>query len=83
MFDYKILRKCCKDQVPVGVIDAMNKFVVGVMMKWSTFLMNQLLMECKEEHEKGTLVPLCMVIIFDIIHCLEGTRRDVVPRKNA
>jgi hypothetical protein len=58
VLDYNLLRKCCKDQVLAGVIEGTKKFVAGVMMNWSTFLMNQLLMECKEEHEKGTLVPL-------------------------
>jgi len=83
VLEYKLPRKCFKDQVPVGVIEATENFVAGVMMNWSTFLMNQFLMDCKEEHEKGTLVPLCMVINFDSIDCFEGVKRDAVPRKNS
>jgi hypothetical protein len=50
----KLLRKCCKDQVPAGVIEATEKCIAGVMMNWSTFLMNQFLMDCREAQEKGT-----------------------------
>jgi hypothetical protein len=40
----KLLRKCCKDQVPIGVIAIAEKCVAGVQMNWVTFLVNQFLM---------------------------------------
>jgi hypothetical protein len=41
----KLLRKCHKDQVSVRFITTMEKFTSGVMMNWSTFLVNKVLME--------------------------------------
>jgi hypothetical protein len=50
---YNILRKCCKDQVPTGVIAIAEKCTTRVMMNYSTFLVNQFLMDCREAQEKG------------------------------
>jgi hypothetical protein len=49
----KLLRKCQKDQVLVTVIVVDENYVKGMQMKWKTFLLNQFLIDCEEEQDKG------------------------------
>jgi hypothetical protein len=60
----KLLRKCHKDQVPARVIAVAEKCVAGVMMNWSTFMVNQFLMDCREAHEKGTEFHYAWLLIL-------------------
>jgi hypothetical protein len=60
----KLLRKCHKDQVPMGAIVATEKCVAGVMMNWSTFLVNQFLMDYREAQEKGTKFHYAWLLIL-------------------
>jgi hypothetical protein len=75
----KLLRKCHKDQVPAGVIAATEKCTAGVMMNWETFLGESIFNGLQGGTGERNKVPLCLVINFDSIGCLEGARRDAVP----
>jgi hypothetical protein len=50
---YKLLRKCRKDEVPTGVIVAVEKCVEGVSMRWAPFLLNQFLINCVKTQDRG------------------------------
>jgi hypothetical protein len=52
--DYKLSRKCRKDQVPLAVIVTVEQCVEGVHMNWATFLLNQFFIDCEEAWDKGT-----------------------------
>jgi hypothetical protein len=53
MLACKMLWKCRKDQVPVGVIVATEKCVEGTTMSWAPFLLNQFLLDYIEAQDKG------------------------------
>jgi hypothetical protein len=49
----KLLRKCQKDQVLVGMIASNEMCVDGVFMSWELFLLNQFLIDCTKSHDIG------------------------------
>jgi hypothetical protein len=48
----------------VGVIATVERCIPGVMMNWSTFLVNQFLMDCREAQEKGTKFHYVWLLIL-------------------
>jgi hypothetical protein len=49
----KLLIKCRKDQVSVGVIVTTKKCVKRNSMIWAFYLLNQFLIDCVKAHDKG------------------------------
>jgi len=60
----KLLRKCPKDQVPMGAMVVVEKCVARVMMNWSTFLVNPFFMDYWESQEKGTKFHYAWLLIL-------------------
>jgi hypothetical protein len=50
---FKLLRKCRKDQIPEGVIAAVEKCAAGVQMNWATFFVNQFFIYFAEAQRKS------------------------------
>jgi hypothetical protein len=67
----KLLRKCRKDQVPIGVIVAAEKCVEGVSMSWEPFLLNQFLIDCTGSTRQRHGISLFLVVNSDCIHSME------------
>ena len=49
-----LLRKCKKDQCFVAAVIAAKMCVAGVQMRWAPFLLNQLILDWREEQKKVT-----------------------------
>ena len=72
-----MLRKCRKDQVPVGVIDSNKKCVERVSMNWVPFLLNQFLINSMEAQDKGMefhYSRLLILIVFIVWNELEDVQ---------
>jgi hypothetical protein len=50
----KLLRKCCKDEVPIGVIAVAFQCVEGTFMSWAPYLLNFFQVDCKNSQECET-----------------------------
>ena len=50
----KLLRKCLKDEVPVGVIAVVAQCAEGTFMSWAPYLSNLFQIDCKDAQEAGT-----------------------------
>jgi hypothetical protein len=50
----KLLRKCCKDEVPAGVIVVAAQCAEGTFMRWAPYLSNLFQIDCKYAQEEGT-----------------------------
>ena len=51
---YKLLRKCCKDEVLVGVIAFATQFVEGIFVRCVPYLLNLFQVDCKDAPDLGT-----------------------------
>jgi hypothetical protein len=47
----KLLRKCRKDEVPIGVIVVATQCVEGISMSWAPYLSNLFQVECKDAQD--------------------------------
>jgi hypothetical protein len=50
----KLLRKCCKEEGPIGVIAVATQSVEGTMLGYDLYLLNMFLEDCKDTHDLGT-----------------------------
>jgi hypothetical protein len=50
----KLLRKCRKEEVPVGVIAAATQCAEGTILSWAPYLLNLFLEDCKDAQDLGT-----------------------------
>jgi hypothetical protein len=50
----KMLRKCCKEEVPTGVVAAAAQCTNGTSLSWAPYLLNLFLEDCKDVHYLGT-----------------------------
>jgi hypothetical protein len=50
----KFLRKCRKEEVPVGVVTAAAQCTEGTMLSWAPYLLNMFLEDCKDAQDLGT-----------------------------
>jgi DNA phosphorothioation-dependent restriction protein DptG len=44
----KLLRKCCKEEVPAGVITVATQCTEGTSMSWAPYLLNLFQKDCKD-----------------------------------
>jgi hypothetical protein len=51
---FKILRKCRKEEVSVGVIAVAAQCAKGVMFGSTPYMLNQFLVDCRDAHDNGT-----------------------------
>jgi hypothetical protein len=50
----KMLRKCRKEEVPVGVVAAATQCANGTTLSWALYLLNLFLEDCKDVQDLGT-----------------------------
>jgi hypothetical protein len=50
----KLLRKCCKEEVPAGVIAVAAQCTEGTSMSWAPYLLNLFQEDCKDAQNLGT-----------------------------
>jgi hypothetical protein len=51
---YKLLRKCCREEVSIGVITIEAQCAKGTSVSWALYLMNLFLDDCKDAQDIGT-----------------------------
>jgi hypothetical protein len=51
---YKLLKKCCKDEVPPGVITVAAQCVEGTLMSWVPYLFKLFQEDYKDAQDLGT-----------------------------
>jgi hypothetical protein len=51
MLGCKLMCKCRKEEVPVGVVAAVTECVRGILMSWAPYLLNYFLEDCKETQD--------------------------------
>ena len=49
----KMLRKCCKEEVPAGVVPTATQCANGTMLNWAPYLLNLFLDDYKEVYDLG------------------------------
>jgi hypothetical protein len=49
-----LLRKCCKEEVPVGIVTAATQCAEGTTLRWALYLLNMLLEDRKDTQDLGT-----------------------------
>jgi hypothetical protein len=49
----KLLRKCCKEEVPAWVVAATTQCANGTMLSWAPYLLNLFLDDCKDAQDLG------------------------------
>jgi hypothetical protein len=60
----KLLRKCHKEEVPVGVVAAATQCAHGTILSWAPYLLNIFLEDCKDAQDLGTKFHYSWLIIF-------------------
>jgi hypothetical protein len=50
----KLLRKCRKEEVSVGVVAAAAQCAEGTTLSWAPYLLNLFLDDCKDAQDLGT-----------------------------
>jgi hypothetical protein len=51
---YKLLRKCRKEEVLVGVVVVASQCAEGATVSWAPYLLNLFLDDCKDAQDLGT-----------------------------
>jgi hypothetical protein len=60
----KMLRKCRKEEVPVGVVAAATQCANGTMLSWAPYLLNLFLDDCKDVQDLGTKFHYSWLLIL-------------------
>jgi hypothetical protein len=60
----KLLRKCRKEEVPVGVVAAATQCVEGTTLSWAPYLLNLFLEDCKDVQDLGTKFHYSWLLIL-------------------
>jgi hypothetical protein len=60
----KPLRKCRREEAPIGVIAIVVQCAKGVMFNWATYLLNQFLVECRDAQDNGIEFHCSWLIIL-------------------
>jgi hypothetical protein len=50
---YKFLRKCCKEEVPTGVVMATTQCMEGIILNWDLYLLNLFLEDYRDAQDLG------------------------------
>jgi hypothetical protein len=50
----KMLRKCCREEVPAGVVAVAAQCAEGTTVSWAPYLLNLFLDDCKDAQDLGT-----------------------------
>jgi hypothetical protein len=64
LMDCKLLRKCRKEEAPVGVIIVVVQCEKGVMFIWAPYILNQFLIDCIDAQDNGTKLHYSWLIIL-------------------
>jgi hypothetical protein len=54
IMDCKLLRKCHKEEVPVGVVAVVAQCAEGTRVRWAPYLLNLFLDDYKDVQDLGT-----------------------------
>jgi hypothetical protein len=49
----KILRKCHKEEAPVGVVAAVAQCTKGTILSWEPYFLNLFLEDCRDAQDSG------------------------------
>jgi hypothetical protein len=60
----KFLRKCRKEEVPVGVVAAATQCTEGTMLSWAPYLLNLFLEDCRDAQDLGTKFHYSWLLIL-------------------
>jgi hypothetical protein len=60
----KLLRKCCREEVLVGVIVVAAQCVKGTTISWAPYLLNLFLDDCKDSQDLGTKFNYSRLLIL-------------------
>jgi hypothetical protein len=60
----KLLRKCLKEEVPVGVVAVVAQCAEGTTLNWSLYLLNLFLEYCKDVQDLGTKFHYSWLLIL-------------------
>jgi hypothetical protein len=64
----KLLRKCHKEEVPMGVVIATTQCANDTMISWATYLLNMFLDDCKVAQYLGTefhyFWPIILIVLI-------------------
>jgi hypothetical protein len=50
----KLLRKCCREEVSVGVVIVVAQCIEGTIVRWAPYLLNLFMDHCKDAQDLGT-----------------------------
>ena len=60
----KLLKKCHKEEVPIGVITTASQCTEGTMLSWAMYLLNLFLEDCRDVQDLGTEFHYSQILIL-------------------
>jgi hypothetical protein len=60
----KILRKCCKEEAPTGVVTAVAQCAKGIVLSWASYLLKLFLEYCRDVKDVGTKFHYSWLLIL-------------------